>query len=30
VDNSGYEAGFKIERKTGTGEAYSEIATVNG
>ena len=29
VDNSGYEAGFKIERKTGTGEAYSEIATVN-
>ena len=29
TDNSGYEAGFKIERKTGTGGTYSEIATVD-
>jgi subtilisin family serine protease len=29
TDNSGNEAGFKIERKTGTGGTYSEIATVD-
>jgi len=28
TDNSGHEAGFKIERNTGTGGIYSEIATV--
>jgi subtilisin family serine protease len=29
TDNSMYEDGFKIERKTGTGGTYSEIATVD-
>jgi hypothetical protein len=29
MDYSDYEAGFKIERKTGTGGMYSEIATVD-
>jgi hypothetical protein len=28
TDNSGVETGFKIERKTGSGGTYSEIATV--
>lgn len=29
ADNSGNETGFKIERKTGSAGAYSEIATVS-
>jgi hypothetical protein len=28
VDNSGIESGFKIERKTGSGGTFSQIATV--
>jgi hypothetical protein len=30
TDNSNNETGFKIERKTGTGGTYSQIATVGG
>ena len=29
TDNSSGEAGFRIERKTGSGETYSQIATVD-
>jgi hypothetical protein len=28
TDNSSYESGFKIERKTGTGATYSQIAVI--